>query len=89
MDAILKLSMGLVLEGISVDSENKAVLLGQAGLLSPARQLVLAQEAGDWQGVANANIQLHLAECFVADCHWTAMQWACELTGGTAVNSPP
>jgi c-di-GMP-related signal transduction protein len=82
MDAILELPMGVVLEGISVDSETKTVLLGQAGMLSPVYQLMLAQEAGDWQGVANANIQLHLAESFVGDCHWTAMQWAREVTGG-------
>jgi c-di-GMP-related signal transduction protein len=84
MDAILELPMGVVLEGISVDSETKTVLLGQGGLLSPAYQLMLAQEAGDWQGVANANRQLHLPESFVADCHWQAMQWAREVTGGVS-----
>jgi len=84
MDAILELPMGVVLEGISVDSETKTVLLGQGGLLSPAYQLMLAQEAGDWQGVANANSQLRLPESFVADCHWKAMQWAREVTGGVS-----
>jgi c-di-GMP-related signal transduction protein len=84
MDAILELPMGVVLEGISVDSETKTVLLGQSGLLSPAYQLMLAQEAGDWQGVANANSQLRLPESFVADCHWKAMQWAREVTGGVS-----
>ena len=84
MDAILELPMGVVLEGISVDSETKTVLLGQGGQLSSAYQLMLAQEAGDWQGVANANTQLHLPESFVADCHWQAMQWAREVTGGVS-----
>jgi c-di-GMP-related signal transduction protein len=84
MDAILELPMGVVLEGISVDSETKTVLLGQGGLLSPAYQLMLAQEAGDWQGVANVNSQLHLPESFVADCYWKAMQWAREVTGGVS-----
>ncbi|MGH9499980.1 MAG: EAL and HDOD domain-containing protein [Terriglobales bacterium] len=82
MDAILELPMGVVLEGISVDSETKTVLLGQPSLLSPVYQLMLAQEAGDWQGVNNANGQLHLPESFVSECHWKAMQWAREVTGG-------
>jgi c-di-GMP-related signal transduction protein len=87
MDAILELPMGLVLEGISVDSETKAALLGNPGLLSPICQLMMAQEAGDWQGIANASQQLHLPESFVAECHWQAMQWAREVTGGTSSSS--
>lgn len=82
MDAILELPMGVVLEGISVDSETKTVLLGQASLLSPVYQLMLAQEGGDWQSVTNANAQLLLPESFIAECHWKAMQWAREVTGG-------
>lgn len=82
MDAILEMPMGVVLEGISLDSETKAVLLGNPSLLSPVYQLMLAQEGGDWQAVANANSSLHLPESFVADCQWKAMQWAREVTGG-------
>jgi c-di-GMP-related signal transduction protein len=82
MDAILELPMGVVLEGISVDSATKTVLLGNPSLLSPVYQLMLAQEAGDWQGVANANAQLHLPESMISECHWKAMQWAREVTGG-------
>jgi c-di-GMP-related signal transduction protein len=82
MDAILELPMGMVLEGISVDSETKAVLLGNPSLLSPICQLMLAQEAGDWQGVTNANSDLHLPASFIAECHWKAMQWAREVTSG-------
>ena len=84
MDAILELPMGLVLEGISVDSETKNVLLGQPSLLSPVYQLMLAQETGDWEGVTNANSQLHLPESVISECHWKAMQWAREVTGGTS-----
>jgi len=76
--------MGLVLEGISVDSETKNVLLGQPSLLSPVYQLMLAQETGDWEGVTNANSQLHLPESVISECHWKAMQWAREVTGGTS-----
>jgi c-di-GMP-related signal transduction protein len=84
MDAILELPMGVVLEGISVDSETKSVLLGQPGLLSPVYQLMLAQEAGNWQGVTTANTQLHLPDTVIAECHWKAMQWARDVTGGTS-----
>jgi c-di-GMP-related signal transduction protein len=87
MDAILELPMGVVLEGISVDSETKTVLLGQPGVLSPVYQLMLAQEAGDWQSVASANASLHLPESFASDCHWKAMQWAREVTGGPSSSS--
>jgi c-di-GMP-related signal transduction protein len=84
MDAILELPMGVVMEGIAVDNETKTVLLGQPSLLSPVYQLMLAQEAGDWPGVANANAQLQLPESLIADCYWKAMQWAREVTGGPA-----
>ena len=84
MDAILELPMGVVLEGISVDSETKSVLLNQSSLLSPVYKLMLAQESGDWPGVAKANSELHLPESLIAECHWKAMEWAREVTGGTA-----
>jgi c-di-GMP-related signal transduction protein len=82
MDAILELPMGVVLEGISLDNETKTVLLGNPSSLSPVYRLMLAQEAGDWHGVAQANEQLHLPESFIAESHWKAMQWAREVTGG-------
>jgi len=82
MDAILELPMGVVLEGISVDSETKNVLLGQDSLLSPVYKLMVAQEAGEWKGVTEANVQLHLPENLIAENHWKAMQWAREVTGG-------
>jgi EAL and modified HD-GYP domain-containing signal transduction protein len=82
MDAILEVPMGLVLEGISLDAETKAVLLGQQCSLTPIRDLMVAQEAGDWKGVIDANTHLHLPENLIADNYWKAMQWAREVTGG-------
>ena len=82
MDAILELPMGVVLEGISVDQETKAVLLGNPSILSPIYGLMLAQEAGDWDRVSTASSSLHLPESFVSEAHWKAMQWAREMTGG-------
>lgn len=82
MDAILEVRMGLVLEGISLDQEARAVLLGEESILSGFYRLMLAQEAGDWQAVTATNAELHLADSFVSECHWKAMQWAREMVGG-------
>lgn len=82
MDAILEVRMGVVLEGISLDQEARAVLLGDKSILSGFYRLMLAQEAGDWQTVAATNLELHLPDSFVAECHWKAMQWAREMVSG-------
>lgn len=82
MDAILEVNMGVVLEGISLDDQARAVLMGEPSILSPVYRLMLAQEAGDWQTVSSTNAELKLADSFVAESHWTAMQWAREMAGG-------
>lgn len=82
MDAILEVSMGVVLEGIALDDESRAVLMGQPSILSGVYRLMLAQEAGDWKTVTSTNAELHLADSFVAESHWQAMQWAREMAGG-------
>lgn len=87
MDAILELPMGVILEGISLDQETKSVLLGQPSLLTPVYELMTAQENGNWETVGNLSTQMHLAEGFAAECHWKAMQWAREMTGGAAAKA--
>ena len=82
MDSILEVPMGVVLEGISVDQHIKAVLLGQDSPLVPVYQLVVAQEAADWDRVTDLAAQLHLDEGFVAECRWGAMEWARQMTAG-------
>jgi len=82
MDAILQIPMGVVLEGISLDRETRAVLLGQKSILSPVYQLVLAQETADWPKVSELCAQLRLPESLASTCHWQAMQWAREMTAG-------
>lgn len=82
MDAILEVQMGVVLEGISLDKETRAVLLGEKSILSEFYRLMLAQESGDWGIVASTNSELHLSDSFVAESHWKAMQWAREMAGG-------
>lgn len=80
MDAILELPMGLVLDGISVEPDTRAVLLGERCRLTPIYDLMIAQETGEWneaEGLAN---ELHLPDTFAVDAHWTAMQWASEMT---------
>lgn len=83
MDAILDVRMGVVLEGISLDHESRAVLLGETSALSGFYRLMLAQETGDWKAVAELNAELHLPDSFVAESHWTAMQWAREMVGAS------
>jgi c-di-GMP-related signal transduction protein len=82
MDAILEMPMGVVLEGISLDREARAVLLGQKSELDPMYRLMLSQEAADWPKLSALCTELKLPEIFVAECHWKAMQWAREMTAG-------
>ncbi|MGA8153938.1 MAG: HDOD domain-containing protein [Terriglobales bacterium] len=80
MDSILDIPMGVVLEGISVDKETKAVLLGQPSRLSSVYHLMLAQEAADWERVTSLSAQMQVQENFVAECRWEAMEWARQMT---------
>jgi c-di-GMP-related signal transduction protein len=82
MDSILNVPMGLVLEGISVDAEAKAVLLHKPSALSAVYELMLAQESADWDKVTALCVKLGVDESFVAKCRWDAMQWARKMTSG-------
>jgi EAL and modified HD-GYP domain-containing signal transduction protein len=76
IDVILEIPMATVLENIPVDQETKSVLLGGASRLRPAYQLMLAQESGEWQNVAELARSLHLSESEVAEIYFNAMKWA-------------
>jgi EAL and modified HD-GYP domain-containing signal transduction protein len=82
MDAILEIPMGVVLEGISLDRETRAVLLGQKSQLDLVYRLMLAQEAADWPKLSELCAQLNLPESFATECYWKAMQWGREMTAG-------
>jgi EAL and modified HD-GYP domain-containing signal transduction protein len=82
MDAILDVPMGVVLDGIAVEQEAKAVLLRQPSRLSPLYDLMLAQEQADWEAVIQLAAGLHVPENVVAECRWEAMQWAHRMTLG-------
>ena len=83
MDAILEIPMGVVLEGISLDRETRAVLLGQTSNLEPVYRLMLSQEAADWTQLSKLCAQVKLPESVATEYHWKAMQWAREMTTGT------
>lgn len=82
MDAILEIPMGVVLEGINLDRETRAVLLGQKSRLSPIYHLMLSQETADWPKLSELCAQLKVPESLATECHWKAMQWAREMTTG-------
>ena len=83
MDAILEIPMGVVLEGITLDRETRAVLLGQKSQLDPVYQLMISQEAADWPKLSQLCTQMKLPESVVTECHWKAMQWAREMTAAS------
>jgi c-di-GMP-related signal transduction protein len=82
MDAILEIPMGVVLEGISLDRETRAVLLGQKSQLDPVYRLMLFQELADWPKLSELSAQMKLPESLLTECHWKAMAWAREMTTG-------
>jgi len=82
MDAILEVSMDVLLEQLPVDRETKATLLGQNSSLRPLYQLMLAQESGEWPQSSALAKQLNLPDGEVASNWWRALQWAQEATNG-------
>lgn len=80
MDAILEVPMGVVLEGISLEREIKAVLLGQESRLSPVYQIMVSQEDSDWSRLNQLCKELKIPEAFALDARWKAMEWAHEMT---------
>ncbi len=83
MDAILEVSMDVLLEQLPVDHETKTTLLGQKSGLRPLYQLMLAQEAGEWCQSSELAKQLKLSDEEVASTWWQALQWAQEATSAS------
>jgi len=82
MDAILEISMDVLLEQVPVESATKAALLGQTSSLRPLYQLMLAQESGEWEQSSAIAQQLKLTDEEVATTWLQALQWAQEATHG-------
>ena len=86
MDAILEIPMGIVVEGLALDEDTKAELLGaKKGSdtpLTPIYRLMLAREMGEWEEVATRAKTLNLSLPFVNHAYNEAMGWAREMTSG-------
>jgi c-di-GMP-related signal transduction protein len=82
MDAILEVTMDVLLEQLPVERETKAALLGQNSSLRPLYQLMLAQESGEWAQSSELAKQLKLSDEEVASTWLQALQWAQEATSG-------
>jgi c-di-GMP-related signal transduction protein len=80
MDAILEVSMEVLLEQLPVERETKRALLGQKSSLRPLYQLMLAQESGEWSQSSELAKQLKLPDEEVASTWWQALQWSQEAT---------
>lgn len=75
-DAMLEISMREVLEGLPLDEAVTVALLQNEGSLSPIYELLLSVEAGVWPRVEELAWQLKIDQNFIAQSHWTAMEWA-------------
>ena len=82
LDVMLEMPMSEVLEKIPLDSETKAVLRGEPGLLRPVYLLMLAQESGEWEAARGLCDGLHLDADTVAASYWQSQQWAREVSSG-------
>lgn len=76
MDAILEVPMAVVVEKIALDHDTKAVLLGGDGRLRPVYDLMIAQEAGDWEKARAVAARLHISESEAGEMWWQALTWA-------------
>jgi c-di-GMP-related signal transduction protein len=83
MDSILEIPMAQVLEKIPLDQDIKTVLMGGTGRLRPVYQLMLTQEAGDWEHARGFAAQLHLSESEVGGLWWQAIKWAGQVSSGS------
>jgi c-di-GMP-related signal transduction protein len=82
MDAILEVSVEVLLEQIPVEREIKAALLGQKSTLQPLYKLMLAHESGRWAESSEIARSLKLSDEEVATNWFQALQWAQEATTG-------
>src|ERR1700728_2930787 len=86
MDAILDLPIGVVVEGLPLDPDMKAELLGakigRDTTLTPVYHLMLARENGDWEDVTAFAKKLNLSLPCVNRAYNEALVWAREMTSG-------
>ena len=84
IDVILETPMGVVVDGLALDADTKAQLVGgkthAKTPLSPIYDLMVAREGGDWETVTAMGKQLNLSLCFMAESYNEAMRWAHQVT---------
>ncbi len=82
MDAILEVTMDVLLKELPVDNDTKSALLGQKSALRPLYQLMLAQESGEWAQSSALAKELNVPDDAVASTWFQSLQWAQEATSG-------
>lgn len=80
MDAVLEMPLAAVLEKVHLEQAIKNVLLGKPSHLRTIYRLLLAQESGEWEAVAELARLQHMSSNDVEDAYWEAMRWAREVT---------
>ena len=84
IDVILETPMGVVVDGLALDADTKAQLVGGKTRaktpLSAIYDLMVAREAGDWESVTALGKRLNLSLCFMAETYNEAMRWAHQVT---------
>ena len=81
MDVILEISRDRLLQQVPIDREIKSALCGRPGRLLPVYQMMLAEEAGEWDQASSLAKQLHLSDEDTAAQWWLAVHWAQQVTG--------
>lgn len=80
MDAILEMPLADVLEKVHIEQAIKNVLLGKPSHLRTIYRLLLAQESGEWDAVAELARLQQMTSNDVEDAYWEAMRWARQVT---------
>ena len=79
MDAILQMPMDQVLENVPVTAKPARPCRDEAAHVA-FLQLMLAQEAGDWERVSKLAPGIDLTEIAVAEAYWDSVGWAQQVT---------
>jgi len=76
IDAILGMPMATILQGLPVDSELKAALLGQPSSLQSLYTLMVAQETANWTECSETAKRLRIPEADIANAYLRSIHWA-------------
>jgi c-di-GMP-related signal transduction protein len=82
MDAILQVSVPVLLERVALAPQVKQALLEEAGPMAPLLNLVRAQDSGEWEIGRHYAAQLGMSEDQAFSLFWQAAAWARETCKG-------